>query len=281
VTWHGTAPPPDLPRGPLWRVMLRGTALGGVTFGCLGVLLLVRLVERPLCGARRPVTPWITQFVCRTAFRILGMGYRVEGTPCYRAGVLVANHGSWLDIFTLNACQRLYYVSKDEVRHWPGIGWLARATGTLFIARDARAAGAQVQQFRARLAAGHRLMLFPEGTSSDGLRVLPFKPTLFAALYDPAPGPDLQVQPISVIYQAPPGADPRLYGWWGDMAFGPHLVAMLGLPRHGSVTVRFHPPLGVAQHAGRKPLARACEDAVRAGLHAGLAGHSTGGMALR
>ena len=94
---------------------------------------------------------------------------------------VVANHASWLDIFALNAPQRIYFVSKDEVRDWPGIGWLARATGTVFIARKSREAGVQARLFETRMAAGHRLLFFPEGTSTDGRRVLPFKTTLFAA----------------------------------------------------------------------------------------------------
>jgi lyso-ornithine lipid O-acyltransferase len=93
-------------------------------------------------------------------------------------GALVANHASWLDIFTLNACDRIYFVSKSEVAGWPGIGWLARATGTVFINRQGREAQMQKLLFEARLRAGHRLLFFPEGTSTDGQRVLDFKSTL-------------------------------------------------------------------------------------------------------
>src|SRR6056297_990424 len=138
---------PAWPPGSRLRALARGAVLGGVTFGGLALLLLVRLVERPLFGVRRPVTPWITRFVCRSTFRILGMGYRVEGAPMRGPGAVVANHSSWLDIFALNACQDIYFVAKHEVRAWPGIGWLARATGTVFIARDRRAAPAQVRLF--------------------------------------------------------------------------------------------------------------------------------------
>ena len=182
----------------------------------------------------------------------------------------MANHASWLDIFVLNAAKRVYFVSKAEVARWPGIGWLARATGTLFIARDRRQAAAQVALFRERLQAGHKLLFFPEGTSTDGLQVLPFKPTLFAAFTDPALGPDLAIQPVSVAYHAPAGADPRFYGWWGDMAFGPHLLSTLTARRQGRVEVVYHPPIRVADHADRKALARAAETAVRGGLQARL-----------
>ena len=137
-------------------------------------------------GLRRPVTPFITQFVCRGAFVVLGMRFTTQGQPLQGAGAVVANHASWLDIFALNARKRIYFVSKSEVAGWPGIGWLARATGTVFIKRDRSAVQSQIDVFRDRLAAGHKLLFFPEGTSTDGLQVLAFKPALFAAFFDPA-----------------------------------------------------------------------------------------------
>ena len=267
-TWRGAAPPP-LPRfGPAgWlRIVARGVPLAVVTYGGLVLLLLVRLVEAPLCGAARPVTPFITQVVCRSAFVLLGIRHRVRGRPMAGRGALVANHASWLDIFALNACDRIYFVAKAEVAGWPGIGWLARATGTLFIARDRRAAKAQQELFDTRLRAGHRLLFFPEGTSSDGLRVLPFKTTLFAAFHGDGLADHLQVQPVSVTYTAPAGRDPAFYGWWGDMDFGGHFLAVLAQAPQGRVEIAFHDPLPVAAAADRKALALACERAVRAGV---------------
>jgi 1-acyl-sn-glycerol-3-phosphate acyltransferase len=122
MTWLSEEPPPR-PVGPIgWvRAVVKGSALGLLTFGGLGVLLLVRLVEAPLHGIHRPWTPYITQFVCRAAFVILGMGYRVTGRRMTEQGAVVSNHASWLDIFTLNARKRVYFVSKSEVAGWPGI----------------------------------------------------------------------------------------------------------------------------------------------------------------
>lgn len=250
------------------RVVWRGVLLGTLTFGCLALLLVVRLVERPLFGLRRPITPFITQFVCRNAFRILRMPYRTQGALMQGPGAVVSNHASWLDIFTLNARKRIYFVSKSEVASWPGIGWLARATGTVFINRDRREAQSQKQVFEDRLHAGHKLLFFPEGTSTDGIRVLPFKSTLFAAFFSEELRQNLQVQPVSVIYRAPKGADARFYGWWGDMDFGSHLLKVLAAPSQGSVEVVYHPPVAVADFADRKALARHCEEAVRGGLQA-------------
>jgi len=268
-TWDspdGAAPPVRIGPAGWLRVAGRGLLLGATVFGGLAVLLLARLVERPLCGLRRPVTPWITVAVCRASLRLLGLRAGWHGQPMSGRGALVANHVSWLDIFALNAATPVYFVAKSEVGGWPGIGWLARATGTLFIRRDPREAQAQTLLFEARLRAGHRLCFFPEGTSTDGLRVLPFKPTLFAAFFAHGLGEILSVQPVSLNYRAPPGQDARFYGWWGDMSFGAHLLAVLSAPRQGEVEVVFHPPLPVADHPGRKELARAAETAVRGGL---------------
>jgi lyso-ornithine lipid O-acyltransferase len=253
------------------RVLLRGGVLGVLTFGCLALLLLLRLVERPLFGEARPVTPYITQFVCRSAFRIMGISLRIHGTPMLQRGAVVSNHASWLDIFALNAAQRVYFVSKSEVAGWQGIGWLARATGTLFIARRGVDAKRQQAMFETRLRAGHRLCFFPEGTSTDTLRVLPFKPTLFAAFYTHGLEQVLHIQPATVIYHAPVGADARFYGWWGDMDFGPHLKMVLAAPRQGSVEVFLHEPVAVDDFADRKALAARCEAVIR-GPHQQLLG---------
>ncbi|KIN65052.1 Acyltransferase [Sulfitobacter noctilucicola] len=253
------------------RVILRALALIGLVFGGLAVLLLVRLIEQPLCGVNRPVTPHITTFVCRNALRIMGLRHIVRGTPMTGRGAVVANHSSWLDIFSLNAAKRIYFVSKSEVARWPGIGWLARATGTVFIERNPARAREQTAVFEQRLLAGHKLLFFPEGTSTDGQQVLPFKTTLFQSFFAQDLKDKIAVQPVSVIYTAPEGTDPRFYGWWGDMSFGAHLLVTLAPARHGQVEVVYHNPLGVADFADRKALAKACEAAVREGHNAALA----------
>lgn len=272
AAWDEVPPPATGRIGPGgWLLVLgRGTVLGTVTFGCLGLLLMVRLVERPLHGLNRPWTPYITQFVCRSAFVILGIRHRVQGALMAERGAVVSNHASWLDIFALNARKRVYFVSKSEVAGWPAIGWLARATGTVFINRDRREAKAQKAIFAARLKAGHKLLFFPEGTSTDGRRVLPFKSTLFAAFFEPELRQTMDIQPVTLVYRAPPGADPRHYGWWGDMDFGSHLLTTLATWRQGSVELIYHPPLKVSDYPDRKALAAACERAVRDGFLAAL-----------
>ncbi|WP_127904309.1 lysophospholipid acyltransferase family protein [Solirhodobacter olei] len=268
--WNPEDEPARVPIGPGgWlRVALRGTTLGALTYGSLVLLLIVRMVERPLCGHNRPVTPFITQFVCRSALGILGVRHSVRGRPMAQKGAVVSNHASWFDIFTLNACQRIYFVAKSEVRGWAGIGWLARATGTVFIARRGSEAKRQQALFEERLRSGHKLLFFPEGTSTDGLRVLPFKSTLFAAFFSPGLCEELHIQPVSVVYRAPTGQDARFYGWYGDMDFAPHLLKLLAAPRQGSVEVVFHDPVRIADFPDRKALAAHCEAQVRSALEA-------------
>ncbi|MBK0328479.1 1-acyl-sn-glycerol-3-phosphate acyltransferase [Rhodobacteraceae bacterium F11138] len=273
TTW-GRDAQPDPVRIGVWgwvRVALRGSVLGVLVFGCLGLLLALRLIERPLFGLHRPITPYITQFVCRNAFRVLGMGFRTTGELMQQDGAVVANHVSWLDIFALNARKRIYFVSKSEVADWPGIGWLARATGTVFIERTPARAREQTRLFQERLLAGHKLLFFPEGTSTDGLRVLPFKTTLFESFFTDKLKDEIWIQPVSAIYIAPAGAPARFYGWWGDMEFASHLLKTLAVRRQGAVELIYHDPLRVADFADRKALAAACETKVRKGVEDRLA----------
>ena len=265
ASWHSEDAPDPIELGLIgWvLVVLRGLPLAVLVFGGLIILLTLRLIERPIYGVRRPITPFITQFVCRNAFRILGMGFQSTGELMTQRGAVVANHSSWLDIFSLNARKRVYFVSKAEVAKWPGIGWLARATGTVFIERDRKKAREQTLLFQERLTAGHKLVFFPEGTSTDGQRVLPFKTTLFAAFFTEELRDFMYVQPVSVIYHAPYGQPNRFYGWWGDMDFGPHLLKTLGARRQGWVELIYHVPAKVSDFENRKALAAHCEDAVR------------------
>ena len=267
-TWRDVDAPVLPPPGMAgWgRALCRAVPLATLVFGGLAVLLLIRLIERPLCGVNRPVSPFITVGVCRGALRLLGLRYRRVGTPLRSEGAMVANHASWLDIFTLNAACPIYFISKAEVSNWPGIGWLARATGTLFIQRDRTQARAHAQSVQDRLAAGHRLVFFPEGTSTDGLQVLPFKTTLFAPFFADQLRGTVQVQPVTVVYHAPAGQSPRFYGWWGDMGFGPHLLHTLAADRQGSVSVVYHAPLRASEFSDRKHLAAEAERIVRSGL---------------
>lgn len=271
MTWASDIPPPDspLPRYALPRILWRGGLLVILLTTGLVLHTLLRVLEHAFFGLRRPLSAHLVQRVCRLALLVLRLPISRAGVPITGQGAMVANHASWLDILVLNSASPVYFVSKAEVAGWPGIGLLARVTGTVFIRRDRRAAQVQKLLFEARLRAGHRLLFFPEGTSSDGLQVLAFKSTLFEAFFAPELRDFLQIQPVTVLYHAPEGRDSRFYGWWGDMALGPHLLRVLAEPRQGRVALVFHPPLRVDDSAGRKSLAQSCELAVRAGMARG------------
>lgn len=269
MTWDpdtAPAPQPPLTLGTKVRFVLRAIPFGSLIFVCLMLLLILRQPERWIYGLRRPYTPYLTQFVCRMFFVITRMRFSHHGKPMPEHGAIVANHSSWVDIFTLHAAKRVYYVSKAEVRGWPGIGVLARATGTIFINRVRGEAKTQAALLRDRLTLGHKLLFFPEGTSTDSLRVLPFKTTLFAAFFHPDLQHKLMVQPVTVIYRAPEGKEDTFYGWWGEMGFGWNLVRVIGAARQGSVEVIYHTPLKVSDFPDRKTLARECEAIVRGAM---------------
>ncbi len=260
---------PELSPIPLWRwslIILRAIPL--IVILSIGVCLtaILRLIERPLFGLHRPVTPYITTAVCRLCMLIFGIGYETEGEIMRERGAVVANHSSWLDIFALNAGKRIYFVSKSEVAGWPGIGVLARITGTVFIARDPKQAKQQLELFEKRLMAGHKLLFFPEGTSTDGVRVIPFKTTLFQSFFNHDLRDQMKIQPVTLIYTAPESRDHRFYGWWGDMDFGTHLLRVLATARQGHVKIVYHPAVKVADFPNRKALAKHVEDVVRAGM---------------
>ncbi len=268
MTWLSDIPPPSTRiASQTWPRVVTRLLLLLLTL-CIGLLLhlVMRLVERVSRASGRPLTSAMTQAVCRVALLILRLSRQVEGTPARTAAAVVANHSSWLDILVLNSTMRVAFVSKADVASWPGIGFLSRITGTVFIRRDRREAAQHARVLQARLLDGDRLLFFPEGTSSDGLRVLPFKTTLFAALVAPDLRATLSVQPVSVTYTPPEGFDPRALGWWGDMDFGGHFLAVLAMPRAGKVRLVFHPAIPVVELPDRKALAMACESAVRAGF---------------
>ena len=220
--------------------------------------------------------PWRRTFphaYHRCIARLFGIHIRVVGAPASAQGILLlANHTSWLDIVIFSAVLPLSFVAKSEVGSWPFFGTLARLQRTVFVERARRSeTGAARDLIRERLRQGDTLMLFPEGTSSDGNEVLPFKSALLGA----AETEQITVQPVSTAYTGihgiPMGRENRpLYAWYGDMELVPHLWEML---KAGplDVVVEFHAPLAAL---GRKELAKAAEKLVRQGQIRALAGHT-------
>ncbi|MCY3879661.1 MAG: lysophospholipid acyltransferase family protein [Rhodobacteraceae bacterium] len=245
------------------RFLFRWLFMAIVIYGLLVLFLIIRLFEWPW---GRPLTPGITQLACKASLRIMGLKSIQLGYPMQGGGIIVANHIGWLDIFTLNAATRLIFVAKSEVAGWPGIGILAKATGAVFVERDPKRALRQHVEFRQRLAVGDRLVFFPEGTSTDGRRVLAFKSTLFAACFGTGAGPQIQLQPVTLSYWNRRGEHSGDYAYWGEIGFGESLFSVLSKPGGGSARIEFHQPVDLRDFTDRKQLAAHCENIVRAGL---------------
>jgi 1-acyl-sn-glycerol-3-phosphate acyltransferase len=272
--WSGAAPPVLPPLGARERLRLGRRLVWAVLAlaGCFGLFLVLRgldwLIER---AAGRRVTamgPAVVQVWAAQALRSLGLTYVQHGEPMRAGGAFVANHSSWIDIWALQRAAAPFLVSKAEVRDWPGVGLIGRAIGTMFIDRRPAQAKAQEAELLARLARGDRMAIFPEGTSTDGQRILPFKSALFGVFFAPDLVGRVAVQPVTIRYRPPAGLPPAFYGWWGEMDFARHLGDVLARSVGGTVELTFHPPLDPAGFRGRKELAQAAETAVRAGFQA-------------
>ncbi|MEQ8823561.1 MAG: lysophospholipid acyltransferase family protein [Filomicrobium sp.] len=230
---------------------------------------------------------WYHRQVCK----LLGIRFEIDGEVAPDQSVLiVANHVSWLDIPVISAVAPVSFIAKKEVGGWPFVSSLAKLQRTVFVDRARRtAAAASANEIASRLAAGDKLVLFAEGTSSDGNRVLPFKTSLFAAAKptkasqkkattDPIEGDspretphnNTQVQTLTICYTHLHGvpierADRPLVGWFGDMDLGPHAWELLSA---GPLDVRISlgDPIPLHDFADRKALARQTESEVRTEL---------------
>jgi 1-acyl-sn-glycerol-3-phosphate acyltransferase len=264
VTWND-AEPPALP-----AVGRAGKALGAARV--VGVVAVTALALALFMAGR-----WLRAHVwrgvgfhfavallwSRVMLRLMGVRRRMVGTPMAQPGVLLANHASWADILAIRASRLVNFVSKADVRAWPWIGWIADQCDTVFIERRRAASKTQEDVLLGRLRAGETLCLFPEATSTDGRRVLPFKSALLSALFEPSVRQTVWVQPVTVNWIAPKGLPDAFYCWWGSMPFEGHIWDVVTRSRGGAVEVVFHEPRPVRDFRDRKALARWAEEAVR------------------
>ena len=214
-----------------------------------------------------PLSIFISVLHHRLITKIIGLKIdRIGDISKDKKVLFVSNHLSYFDIIILGSLIPGRFIAKSEVASWPIFGFLSKITRTIFIQRDRKASLEQVRLIKEQLDRYGKLILFPEGTSSDGRRVLPFKTPLF----DAALLTNSIVQPITIRYThlngIPVGYSSRsLFGWYGDMDLGPHLWNALSL---GSFTVEvvFHEPIRADQFSHRKKLAVYCQKIVTKGL---------------
>jgi 1-acyl-sn-glycerol-3-phosphate acyltransferase len=209
-------------RGDFLRAVARLLWLAGEIVLGLARFAALIFVHREMPG-RAARTRWL-QTVCRRALRVFGVELHVAG-PLPSHGLLVCNHLSYLDILVLGATAPCVFVSKCEVRRWPVFGWFASLAGTLFLRRGRRSdVGRMTREMRRALDEGALVVLFPEGTTTDGRAVAPFKSSLLEAIAG-------QAHPVSAAileYTLADGDVAEEVCYWKDMTLLPHLFHLLG-----------------------------------------------------
>ncbi|WP_419730694.1 lysophospholipid acyltransferase family protein [Lichenicola sp.] len=273
------------------RVARRGVAILGWTgIACCIQSVLLLLPGRAKADFARAY--WSIACV------LLGMRIRVIGSPmpsrdvgtgagqARRPVIYVSNHSSWIDVPVLGGRLLACFVAKEDVGGWPLVGTVARLGRTIFVSRQRKATGRERDDMRKRLAGGDDLILFPEGTSSDGSRVLPFHSSFFAAAKpnggqgaSTGEGCDTEiaapcplVQPISIVYDRlgglPIGRSNRpVFAWYGDMDLASHFTR-LARWRGMRATIMLHPMLDPADFPTRKALSIAAWTVVAEGAAA-------------
>lgn len=251
--------------------ILRLSALALATIALLPAqLLVIRLAPGRSAG--------IPLLFHRITCRCLGVRRRIRGTPPPpgSGGLIVANHVSWLDISVIGAERPVCFVAKSEVRGWPVIGFLSRLQHTLFIDRSRRGATADVAaQMGARLSAGEAVVLFAEGTTGDGTRILPLRSSLLGAAHealgksesDTHSEADITVYPLTISYTGFHGiaggrAERTALAWYGETELAPHLKTVLRL---GAIDVElaWGEPIAMGRKTTRKEATRLAQAAIR------------------
>ncbi len=254
------------------RWTLAGMAKVGL-IGCISIVCIPAQMVMNRLGPRR--THKVPRFFHRAVCRILGVRVIVEGIPPRpdEKTLIVANHVSWLDIPVIGASRPVSFIAKLEIAGWPGIGVLAKLQRTIFIDRSRRSHTAAIaSEMGARLTGGDCVVLFAEGTTGDGTRILPFRSSLLGAVKealdaDADADGEVLVQPLAVLYVGRHGisggrAERARLAWYGDMALGPHLREIVN---GGPVDVRlvWGEPIRMGRRHSRKEAASMAEASVR------------------
>jgi 1-acyl-sn-glycerol-3-phosphate acyltransferase len=249
--------------------MLRFILVAGFFFSTLPVMIALQwLLGRINSRYWGPASVGYYRLLCRALrIRVAINGAQITGRPV----LIVSNHVSWVDIVVLAAVAPMVFVAKREVASWPLIGAAARVQKVVFVDRLRRQQTATtIKQIAQRLVEGHPVVLFAEGTSGDGNRVLPFRSALIGAVEaacNQAGVGEVLLQPMSICYVAQMGlpmarADQPVVAWYGDLDFFPHFASFI---RRGAVdvAVSFGTPLTADASADRKLVAKELEMTVR------------------
>lgn len=222
---------------------LSAVLLLGILLGAL-VALLERLSHIRLPGLRQQLSRWFMACLCHA----LPLQVRTSGQTPLAPMLWVSNHVSWLDIPLLGSLAPLSFLSKSEVRQWPLLGWLACKAGTLFIRRGGNESAKVNQQLSAHLQQDLHLLLFPEGSTTDGSYLRTFHPRLLASAIDSG----VAVQPVAIRYLRN-GKPCQLSPFVDDDDLLPHLLRLLSSTKV-EVEIQLLEPL-CSQDASRDELA--------------------------
>jgi len=239
------------------RLACRATLIMLALILCVPVYYLWRIL--------RLSNPWPRVFLALVA-RCCGARVGIRGTPLKRDVFYISNHLSWLDIPVIAGRNGSSFVSQDGIRNWPVVGWLCRLNNTVFVSRGNRMGiAAQINELREALSQTWAITIFPEGTTTSGAALLPFKSPLLQVLDPPPPG--IMVQPLYLDY----GAAAHDIAWVGEET-APHNALRL-FTRKGSfaVTLNFLEPFSPADFPGRKAIAAEARLRIEAALSASLA----------
>jgi 1-acyl-sn-glycerol-3-phosphate acyltransferase len=265
---------------------MNGLPLGAKARLALIVLGTLLLIPPQLVAQRLGRPFYFTRLFHRLVCRAMGVRIAMIGSPPPKGqgGLIVANHMSWLDIPVIGTTGPLSFVAKAEVGTWPVIGWLSKLQRTVFIDRMRRGATAGVaSEMGQRLQDGQSVVLFAEGTTGDGTRVLPLRSSLLGAAHEALRGADdaeVTVYPLCITYVGFHGlrggrAERASTGWYGDTELAPHLAAML---KAGAIDVElaWGAPIRMGRKLSRKEATRLAEIEIRRARQAAVTGRSSG-----
>jgi len=257
--------------------MLRALFIGIFFFTMTPILISAQWLLEKL---NLPGWGFIASKYYRVLCALLRIRVRVVGNPVRdRAVLFVSNHVSWVDIVVIGSVTPVAFVAKREVASWPLVGITAKMQRTVFVDRGRRhQTGDAVGKIVKRVASGTSIVLFAEGTSSDGNRVLPFRSALLGAIEDQSGGGSILMQPMAITYirqhGLPMGRQHRpLVAWYGDLDFMPHIKAFI---ERGAVDalVSYGDPVPADRDIDRKAMSKRLEETVRELLVTALRGRS-------
>lgn len=266
--------------------MARALLIGAFFFTMTPLLISIQWLLGKL---RLPGWGVIATSYYRVLCRLLRISVRVDGARAGQRAVLyVSNHVSWADILVIGSVMPVAFVAKREVARWPLVGITAKLQRTVFVDRERRQqAGEAVAEIVKRLTTGTSVVLFAEGTSSDGNRVLPFRSALIGAIRHVAAagGNHVVVQPMSICYVGthgiPMGRQHRpLAAWYGDLDFIPHIKTFIARGAVDAV-VSYGEPVALDGATDRKAMTKRLESAVRKLMAATLHGRPHGALAAK